>query len=485
MNDTTARRTRLLSAVEPTRSHPTASDDRTAPDEPAPGFSTEQVHGAHLPDAAFGARVPPIYLTAGFVFDDFDDAASRFSPDGPADGYSYSRIGNPTNAEVERRLAALERGTGAVLVGSGQAAVAVALLGILGAGDHLVASGSVYEGSRELFRENFARLGIEVSFVADPLDVAQWQSAVRPTTRALFAESVSNPRTHVLDIPAVAAVAHAAGAPLVVDNTLATPYLLRPLELGADVVVHSASKLLSGHGTCLAGVIVAGAAFDWSVSTDGRPHFPHLTEPTVALAGQTWVQAHGPGAYLGYTRTVVATRLGPVLSPFNAFLLRQGLETLSLRVDRYSRSALALAAWLEGRPEVASVDYPGLASSTSAAVARRDMPRGAGAVFSFTLTGGQPAARAFVDAVRLFSRMAHLGDVRSLVVHPATTTHAHRDPGELAAAGITPGLLRLSIGIEDIEDLVRDLDRGLRAITALPTVAAVPGVTHRLAEAVS
>lgn len=424
------------------------------------GFATQQVHAGETTEAGFGARIPPIYLTAGFAFDSFDAARARFA--GDDDGYVYSRMGNPTHAALERRLAALEGGDEAILLGSGQAAVTVALLGLLQAGDHLLSAGSIYEGSRGLFVENFARFGIEVDFVPDAADVEQWRRLVRPTTRAFFAESIPNPKNDLVDLAAVADLAHSHGLPLVVDNTLATPYLLRPIEHGADVVVHSASKFLSGHGASLGGVLVTAGTDTWG----GPGLFEHLNSPARALRGRSYREVFGAGAYGRYTRDVVAARLGPTISPINAFLIQQGVETLSLRVAQHSRSALEVAQWLERQPEVLSVDHAGLASSPSAALAARYLPDGAGSVFSFTLAGGEAAARRFVDAVQLFSRMTHVGDVRSLVLHPASTTHAQRSEAERAAAGIWPGLLRLSIGIEDVRDLVRDLEHALDAVRA-------------------
>ncbi|WP_144765464.1 O-acetylhomoserine aminocarboxypropyltransferase/cysteine synthase family protein [Curtobacterium sp. 9128] len=423
------------------------------------GFATEQVHGGFVPDTAHGARVPAVHMSSGFLFDDFDQARDRFA--GTDDGYTYTRLGNPTNADVERRIALLERGLEAILVSSGQAAATVAFLGLLQAGDHVVSARSIYEGTRGLLVQNLGRLGIEVDFVADARDLDAWAAAVRPNTKAFFAETIPNPKNDVLDITGVAEAAHRAGVPLVVDNTLATPYLVRPIEFGADIVIHSASKFLSGHGSGLGGVVVDGGSFDWS-ATPGR--WTHLTTPERALGGRSYVEAYGARAWVVYARDVVSSRIGPTPSPFNAFLLRQGIETLSLRVERHSANALAVAAFLDQQPEVTSVDHAGLASSPFHDLAERYLPRGAGSVFAFTLAGGEPAARAFIDAVQLFSRMTHLGDVRSLILHPATTTHAGRTPEERAAQGIGDGLIRLSIGIEDVADLVRDLERGFAAV---------------------
>ncbi|SMH39085.1 O-acetylhomoserine (thiol)-lyase [Rathayibacter oskolensis] len=423
-------------------------DADDARDESRWGFSTRQLHAGGAEDP-LQARRTPIYLTAGFSFDSFDQARDRFAG---ADGYTYTRVGNPTTEAVERRIAALEGGRDALLVGSGQAAVSVALLTLASAGDHVVAAASLYEGTRNLLLENLARLGITTTFVEEADDAQAWARAMTPRTRAVLVESIPNPRNDVIDVRLVAEVAHNAGVPLVVDNTFATPYLLRPIEHGADVVVHSASKFLAGHGAVIAGVVVDAGRFDWRQPGERFPH----------LAGVA-----GDGAFLAYARDVVAGRMGPTVSPLTSFLLEQGLETLSLRVRHQSRSALLIARWLEGRPEVESVDYSGLASSPSHALAQRYLPLGQGSVFSFTLRGGVEAARRFSDALRIFTRMTHLGDVRSLVLHPASTTHTGRTSEQLAAAGIGPGLLRLSIGIEDLEDLLADLERGLAAVSAV------------------
>jgi len=453
------------------------------------GFATEQVHGGFVPDAAHGARVPAIHMSSGFLFDDFDHARERFA--GTDDGYTYTRLGNPTNADVERRVALLERGTEAILVGSGQAAATVAFLGVLQAGDHVVSARSIYEGTRGLLVQNLGQLGIEVDFVADQRDLDEWARLVRPNTKAFFAETIPNPKNDVLDITGVADTAHRAGVPLIVDNTLATPYLVRPVEHGADIVVHSASKFLSGHGAGLGGVVVDGGRFDWSAAPE---RWVHLTTPERSLDGQSYVERFGSRAFTVFARDVISSRIGPTPSPFNAFLLRQGIETLSLRVERHSANALAIAEYLEQQPEVTSVDHAGLASSPYHDLAQRYLPRGAGSVFAFTLAGGEAAARTFIDSVQLFSRMTHLGDVRSLILHPATTTHAGRTPDERAEQGIWDGLIRLSVGIEDVADLLRDVDRGLAAVRGLEARLApatevtpvAPAVPHdaRLTEAV-
>ncbi|TCU84858.1 O-acetylhomoserine sulfhydrylase [Curtobacterium sp. PhB191] len=423
------------------------------------GFSTEQVHGGFVPDAGHGARIPAIHMSSGFLFDDFDQARDRFA--GTEDGYTYTRLGNPTNADVERRVALLERGVEAILVGSGQAAATIAFLGLLQAGDHVVAARSIYEGTKGLLVQNLGRLGIEVDFVADQRDLDEWARLVRPNTKAFFAETIPNPKNDVLDITGVADTAHRAGVPLIVDNTLATPYLVRPVEHGADIVIHSASKFLSGHGAGLGGVVVDGGTFDWSASPE---RWQHLTSPERSLGGDSYVERYGNRAFVVFARDVVASRIGPTPSPFNAFLIRQGIETLSLRVERHSANALAVAQWLEAQPEVTSVDHAGLASSPFHDLAQRYLPRGAGSVFAFTLAGGEAAAHTFIDSVQLFSRMTHLGDVRSLILHPATTTHAGKTAAERADQGIDDGLIRLSVGIEDVADLLRDLERGFAAL---------------------
>jgi O-acetylhomoserine (thiol)-lyase len=425
------------------------------------GFATEQVHGGFVPDAGHGARVPAIHMSSGFLFEDAAQARDRFA--GTDDGYTYTRLGNPTNADVERRVALLERGTEAILVSSGQAAANVAFLGLLAAGDHVVSANSIYEGTRGLLVQNLGRLGIEVDFVTDARDLDEWARLVRPETKAFFAETIPNPKNDVLDIAGVADTAHRAGVPLVVDNTLATPYLVRPVEHGADVVVHSASKFLSGHGSGLGGVVVDGGSFDWAAVPE---RFPHLTRPEPSLGGASYAERFGSRAFIVFARDVIASRIGPTPSPFNAFLLRQGIETLSLRVERHTANALTVATWLEAQPEVTSVDHAGLASSPYHDLAQRYLPRGAGSVFAFTLAGGTAAAYAFIDAVQLFSRMTHLGDVRSLILHPATTTHAGRTSEERAEQGIDDGLIRLSVGIEDVADLLRDLERGFAALRA-------------------
>lgn len=419
-------------------------------------FATRAIHAARSVDVS-SPRATPIHLTAGFTFDDFDHAAGHF--DGGT-GYGYSRTGNPTVRAVERQLAALESGADALLVASGQAAVVTALLTVAGAGDHIISSTHIYEGSRGLFLDNLSRLGIETDFVDDVTDPDAWRALIRPNTRALFAESIANARNDILDVAAIAAVADEAGIPLIVDNTLATAYLLRPLEHGAAMVVHSASKFLAGHGSVLGGVIVDDGRFD----TERNGHlFPHLILPgrggTSSIATR-----HGGMARIAYARDCVAPRFGPTPSPLNAFLIGQGVETLGLRVERQSHNALEVARWLEGRDEVLSVDYAGLQSHPHHALAARLLPEGFGSVFTFTLHGGEAAARQVVEGVDVFTHMTHIGDVRSLVLHPATTSHALRTEAEREAHGVLPGTLRLSIGIEDVDDLIQDLAHVLASV---------------------
>ncbi|CAN5303968.1 bifunctional o-acetylhomoserine/o-acetylserine sulfhydrylase [soil metagenome] len=422
------------------------------------GFATRQLHAGERPDPGITPRVTPIYLTAGFVLEDFDRATDHFST---GDGYSYTRVANPTTEAIEQKVADLEGGAEAVFVGSGQAAVAITLLGLLEAGQHVVSAAQIYEGTRGLFLDNLSRYGIETDFVDDANNPAAWERLIRPTTRALFAESIPNPRNEVFDIAAIAEVAHAHGIPLIIDSTLASPYLVQPIEHGADIVVHSASKFFAGHGAVLGGVIVDNGRFDPTSTL-----YPHLTAPT-RTGGPSFAERAGGLARITYLREVMALRFGPTLSPLNAFLIGQGIETLSLRVERQSANALGVARWLDQQPEVHSVDYSGLESPPFHALAEKYLPRGQGSVFSFTLNGGTDAARAFINALQVFTHMTHLGDVRSLVLHLATTSHNQRTPAELERAGIAAGSIRLSIGIEDLPDLLADLDRGLAAVRAL------------------
>jgi O-acetylhomoserine (thiol)-lyase len=420
-------------------------------------FETRQIHAGQQPDPATGARALPIYATTSYVFRDTEHAANLFGLAEP--GNIYTRIMNPTQDAVEQRIASLEGGVGALLLASGQAAETLAILNLAQAGDHIVSSASLYGGTYNLFHYTLPKFGIEVSFVSDQDDAAQWRAATRPNTKAYFAETIGNPQGNVLDIAAVSGLAHDSGIPLIVDNTVATPYLIRPFEHGADIVVHSATKYLGGHGTAIGGVIVDGGRFDWSAS--GK--FPGFTTPDPSYHGLVYWDALGAPAYIVKARVQLLRDLGPAVSPFNAFLFAQGLETLSLRVARHVATAQRVAEWLEQRDEVERVQYAGLPSSPWHEQARRYAPLGPGAVLAFEIKGGVEAGRRFVDALELFSHVANIGDVRSLVIHPASTTHAQLSPQEQASTGVTPGLVRLALGLEGVEDLLADLDAGFRA----------------------
>ena len=420
-------------------------------------FETRQIHAGQQPDPTTGARALPIYATTSYVFRDTDHAAALF---GLAEtGNIYTRIMNPTQDVVEQRIASLEGGVGALLVASGQAAETLAILNLAEAGDHIVSSASLYGGTYNLFHYTLPKLGIQVSFVEDQDDPEQWRAATRENTKAFFAETIGNPQSNVLDITEVADLAHEAGVPLIVDNTIATPYLLRPFEFGADIVVHSATKYLGGHGTAIGGVIVDGGKFDWSAS--GR--FPGFTTPDPSYHGLVYWEALGALSYIIKARVQLLRDLGPAVSPFNAFLFAQGIETLSLRLDRHVANAQRVAEWLEQRDEVESVQYAGLPSSKWYEAARKYSPKGPGAVLAFEIKGGVEAGKKFVDALELFSHVANIGDVRSLVIHPASTTHSQLNPEEQLTTGVTPGLVRLALGLEGVEDLLADLDAGFRA----------------------
>ncbi|MDX1874156.1 bifunctional o-acetylhomoserine/o-acetylserine sulfhydrylase [Mycolicibacterium sp. 120266] len=418
-------------------------------------FETKQVHAGQAPDAATNARALPIYQTTSYTFDSTDHAAALFGLAEP--GNIYTRIGNPTTDVIEQRVAALEGGVAALFVSSGQAAETFAILNLAAAGDHIVSSPRLYGGTYNLFHYSLPKLGIEVSFVDNPDDPESWRAAVRPNTKAFFAETISNPQIDVLEIPVVAAVAHDSGVPLIVDNTIATPYLIQPIAHGADIVVHSATKYLGGHGSAIAGVIVDGGTFDW---TNGR--FPGFTEPDPSYHGVVFADLGAP-AYALKARVQLLRDLGSALSPFNAFLIAQGLETLSLRVERHVSNAQRVAEYLAGHPDVLSVNYAGLPTSPWYEVGRRIAPKGTGAVLAFELAGGIAAGKAFVDALTLHSHVANIGDVRSLVIHPASTTHQQLSPQEQLTTGVTPGLVRLAVGIEGIDDILADLEQGFAA----------------------
>ncbi|QQQ75603.1 bifunctional o-acetylhomoserine/o-acetylserine sulfhydrylase [Saccharothrix sp. 6-C] len=420
-------------------------------------FDTKQVHSGAAPDPTTGARATPIYQTTSFVFRDSAHGEALFSLAEP--GNIYTRINNPTQDVLEQRVAALEGGVAAVAFASGQAAETATVLNLARAGDHLVSSASLYGGTYNLFHYTLPKLGIEVSFVDDPDDLDAWRAAVRPNTKLFFAESLANPRSTVLDIAAVAEVAHAAGVPLVVDNTVPTPYLVRPIEHGADIVVHSATKYLGGHGTAVAGVVVDGGTFEYSDAA----RFPDFNDPDPSYHGLRYWPALGHGAFAAKLRVQGLRDTGAAIAPLTSFLIIQGIETLSLRIDKHSSNALELARWLEARDEVAKVHYAGLPSSPWHGLAQKYLPTGAGGVVSFELHGGVAAGRAFVDGVELFSQLVNIGDVRSLIAHPASTTHSQLTPEQQVVSGVTPGLVRLSVGIEGVEDLKADLEAGFRA----------------------
>ncbi len=419
------------------------------------GFDTLALHAGQHPDRETGARATPIYQSTSFVFDDSDKASSLF--DVARAGHVYSRISNPTVAVLEERIAALEGGVGAVCTASGMAAIHLGLTTITGAGGHIVASRALYGGTHNLLSYTLPRFGIETTFV-DPQDPAAFAAAIRPETRVVFAETVANPRCEVLDIPRVSAIAHAAGVPLMIDATLTTPYLMQVLQLGADIVMHSLTKFMGGHGIALGGVLVDGGRFDWEAS--GR--FPELSEPYAGFHGMDFVEEFGPAAYIMRARKEGLRDFGASLSPGNAFHLLQGLETLPMRMDRHVSNTAAIVKYLAGHATVATVHHPDMPGHADHELARRLLPKGAGAVFSFELAGGRPAGSAFIESLQLFSHLANVGDAKSLVIHPASTTHSRMDDADLLAAGISPGLVRLSVGLENLDDLLADLAQALR-----------------------
>jgi O-acetylhomoserine (thiol)-lyase len=423
-------------------------------------FDTRQIHAGADPDPTTGSRATPIYQTTSYALGSTQRAADLF---GLAEfGNIYTRIMNPTTDVVEQRVASLEGGVAAVAFASGQAAESLALLNIAETGSHIVSSASLYGGTYNLFKYTFPKLGIEVSFVEDPDDLDAWRAAAKPNTKAFYGESIGNPKIDVLDIAGVAEVAHDLGVPLVVDNTIATPYLIRPFEHGADIVVHSATKFLGGHGTAIGGIVVDGGRFDFGAHAD---RFPGLTTPDPSYHGLNYWEALGNenAAYAIKLRVQLLRDLGPAISPMNSFLLIQGIETLSLRMERHVANAQRVAEWLEDHEGVDKVWYAGLDSSPWNANAQRYAPKGAGAIVSFELSGGVDAGKRFVDGVELFTHLANIGDVRSLIIHPASTTHSQLTPDQQLTTGVTPGLVRLSLGIEDVDDLIADLEAGFAA----------------------
>lgn len=439
----------------------TVDDDRV--DDPeydwdGYAFDTRQVHAGEQEDLTSGARITPIAMTAGFRFDSFEDARRRFS--GDADGLIYSRQRNPSGTVAERRIASLEGGSEAIVVASGQAAITSALFALAQSGEHIVSTASIYSGTRILFGRSFARFGVTVDYVWDESDEEEWDRVIRPNTKAIFTETIPNPKNDIVDIDRIARVAARHGIPLVVDNTIASPYLIRPIEFGAAIVVHSSTKFLSGHGAGLSGAIVDGGTFDWGASDRS---YPLLTEPASPGAPSV-LERHGRTAYARLAREAVVNDIGPALSPFNSFLLHQGIETLSLRMDRHVANSLAIAEWLSTHPRVESVDYAGLPGNPRYELARRLYNGRTGSVFAVTVRGGEGGARRFLDGLRVISRMTNIGDVRSMALHPATTTHNSFLPELRDRLGISAGLIRLSIGIEDVADLITDLDRALKRV---------------------
>ena len=428
-------------------------------------FETLQIHAGQTPDPTTGARALPLYQTTAYQFRDTQHAANLF---GLAElGNIYTRIMNPTQDAVEQRLAALEGGVAALLVASGSAATTYSVLNVAEAGDHIVSSPSLYGGTYNLFHYTLPKFGIEVTFVEDPDDLDSWRKAVRPNTKAFFGETIANPKNDILDIEGVAKVAHEAGVPLIVDNTVATPYVIKPIEYGADVVVHSATKFLSGHGNAVVGAIIDSGNFDYAKYPT---KFKGFNEPDPSYHGLVFAQALGVGsafganlAYIFKIRLQLLRDIGAAVSPFNAWLLAQGLETLSLRMDRHLENAKAVAEWLTKHPSVEKVNYASLPNSQWNKLAKKYAPKGSGAVLSFELKGGIEAGKKFVESLKLFSHVANIGDVRSLVIHPATTTHSQLSPEEQLTAGVTPGLVRLSLGLENIEDIKADLEDGFNA----------------------
>ena len=421
-----------------------------------PGFDTLALHAGTAPDPATGARGVPLHLSTSFVFESSEQAASLFNLE--RSGHVYSRISNPTNAVFEERMAALEGAVGAIATASGQAALHLAITTLAGAGSHIVASSALYGGSHNLLHYTLARFGIRTTFV-QPGDIDGWRAAIEPDTRLLFGETLGNPGLDVLDIPTVSAIAHEAGLPLLVDSTFTTPWLMQPVNWGADLVFHSATKFLCGHGTVVGGVLIDGGRFDWSLA----PRFPELNQPYAGFHGMVFSEESTDGAFLLRARREGLRDFGACMSPHTAWLMLQGIETLPLRMARHVDNTRKVVDFLVRHPMVSAVSYPELEGHPSHALAQRLLPRGSGAVFSFDLQGARRQGVAFIEALKLFSHLANVGDARSLVIHPASTTHFRMDDAALAQAGIGPGTIRLSVGLEDPDDLLDDLRRALKA----------------------
>lgn len=425
-----------------------------------PGFDTLALHAGSGPDPVTGARATPIYFSTSFVFRDSDHAAALFNME--RSGHVYSRISNPTTAVLEERIAALEGGVAGLAVASGQAALHLGLATLAGAGSHIVASRALYGGSQNLLAYTLRRFGVETTFV-DPRDIDAWRAAIRPETKVLFAETLGNPGLDVLDVPRVAELAHEHDLPLMVDSTFTTPWLMKPFDLGADLVFHSATKFLCGHGTAVGGLLVDGGRFDWQKAHDRSGRFGELCEPYEGFHGMVFAEESTVGAFALRARREGLRDFGAVMSPHNAFAILQGMETLGLRMARHVENTRRVVQFLASHPAVESVSYPELPEHPDHALSARLLPRGCGAVFSFSLRGDRAAGRRFVDALKVFSHLANVGDAKSLVIHPASTTHFRVPAEQLAASGITEGTMRLSIGLEDSDDLIEDLQRGLRA----------------------
>ncbi|MDS1030905.1 homocysteine synthase [Bacillota bacterium LX-D] len=417
-------------------------------------FDTLQVHAGQKPDPTTGSRAVPIYQTTSYVFNDVEHAANLFALKEP--GNIYTRIMNPTNDVFEQRIAALEGGVGALAVASGSAAVTYAILNIAGSGDEIVSASTLYGGTYNLFAATLPKLGIKTVFV-DPDEPNNFKEAINAKTKALYIETIGNPSINIVDIEAVAKIAHENGVPLIIDNTFSTPYLIKPIEFGADIVVHSATKFIGGHGTSIGGVIVDSGKFDWA----GSGKFPGLTEPDLSYHGVKYVEALGPLAYITKARVQLLRDTGAAISPFNSFLFLQGLETLSLRVERHVSNAKKIADFLSKHPRVTWVNYPSLPDNKYHELAKKYLPKGAGSIFTFGIKGGVEAGKRFIDSLEIFSLLANVADAKSLVIHPASTTHAQLNEEEQKAAGVTPDQIRLSIGIEDVDDLIYDLDQAL------------------------
>jgi O-acetylhomoserine (thiol)-lyase len=424
-----------------------------------PGFDTLALHAGAAPDAATGARATPIHLTTSFVFESSEHAASLFNME--RSGHVYSRISNPTNAVLEERVSALEGGSGAIATASGQAALHLAVSTIAGAGSHIVSSSALYGGSHNLLHYTLGRFGIETTFVK-PGDIDGWRAAIRPNTKLLFGETLGNPGLDVLDIPTVSALAHEHGLPLLVDSTFTTPWLMKPFDFGADLIFHSATKFLSGHGTVIGGVLVDSGQFDWQAANAKHGRFEELAKPYDGFHGMVFSEESSVGAFLLRARREGLRDFGACMSPHTAWLILQGIETLPLRMARHIENTRKVVAFLAAHPMVAGVGYPELESHPSHALAKRLLPRGSGSVFSFDLRGSRAQGVAFIEALKIFSHLANVGDCRSLVIHPASTTHFRMDDAALAQAGITAGTIRLSIGLEDADDLIDDLKRALK-----------------------